>query len=184
VDNYIEEGCISKGKNTFIGKKVRELSENDLNELEKDINKSFQDLDSDKKNLCQSLKEYLCGKSDILQLIQQQLNNLRLVVTMPDEEKDKIGNLTLLNMSINRGYGNAIFPVKRMTIQDELQKGYFVPPCTQRVFQKAYSRKFDQLYVWNEQDAEAYLESMKEAINTFNEIKGTYAEYKSTKINS
>jgi len=184
VDNYIEEGCISKGKNTFIGKKVRELSENELNELEEDINKSFQDSDSDKKKLCQSLKKYLCGKSDILQLIQQQLNNLRLVVTMPDEEKDKIGNLTLLNMSINRGYGNAIFPVKRMTIQDELQKGYFVPPCTQRVFQKAYSRKFDQLYVWNEQDAEAYLESMKEAINTFNEIKGTYAEYKSTKINS
>ena len=184
VDNYIEEGRISKGKNTFIGKKVREFSENDLNELEKDINNSSQDLDPDKKKLCQSLKEYLCGKSDIRQSIPQQLNNLGLGATMSDEEKDKIGNLTLLNMSINRGYGNAIFPVKRMTIQDELQKGYFVPPCTQRVFQKAYSRKFDQLYVWNEQDAEAYLESMKEAIKTFNEIKGTYAEYKSTKINS
>ncbi|SHK79987.1 DUF262 domain-containing protein [Xylanibacter ruminicola] len=183
VDNYIEEGRISKGKNTFIGKKVRELPENDLNKLQEYINNSFQDSDSDKKKLCQSLKEYLCGNSDMLS-IQQQLKDLGLGATMPDEEKDKIGNLTLLNMSINRGYGNAIFPVKRMTIQDELQKGYFVPPCTQRVFQKAYSRKFDQLYVWNEQDAEAYLESMKEAINTFNEIKGTYAEYKLTKINS
>ena len=183
VDNYIEEGRISKGKNTFIGKKVRELSEKDLNELEKDINNSFQDLDSDKKNLCQSLKEYLCGKNDLRQSVQQ-LGKLGLAATMSGEEKDKIGNLTLLNMSINRGYGNAIFPVKRMTIQDELQKGYFVPPCTQRVFQKAYSRKFDQLYVWNEQDAEAYSASIKEAIQTFNEIEGTYAEYKSTKNNS
>ncbi|MBO4906150.1 MAG: DUF262 domain-containing protein [Bacteroidaceae bacterium] len=185
VDNYIEEGRISKGKNTFIGKKTRELTADDQMTLKGEIDKtSFQASEQAKKVLCESLLSYLFGNRNELQSIQLQMENLGLAATMSGEEKDKIGNLTLLNMSINRGYGNAIFPVKRMTIQDELQKGYFVPPCTQRVFQKAYSRKFDQLYVWNEQDAEAYLESMKEAIKTFNEIEGTYAEYKSTKNNS
>ncbi len=183
VDGYIKEGPVSKGKNTFIGKKIRLLTDDDKKNLEDEIDKtSFQGSEQDKKTLCQSLLSYIFGQSDNLETIKGQLEKLGLEASMSDEVKNKIGNLTLLNMSINRGYGNAIFPVKRMTIQDELQKGYFVPPCTQRVFQKSYSRKFDQLYVWNEQDADAYMESIKDAIRKFNEINGTYAEHKSTKI--
>lgn len=189
VDVYIEEGSVSKGKNTFIGKKIKELSDKDKVMLKEEVNNTFpQHTDSEPKGpkyeLCHSLLSYLCENGEngkILETIQEQLNKLGLATSLLDDEKDKIGNLTLLNMSINRGYGNAIFPVKRMTIQDELQKGFFVPPCTQRVFQKAYSRMFDQLYVWNKKDADAYLESIKEAIKTFNDINGTYAEYKSIK---
>lgn len=54
-------------------------------------------------------------------------------------EKDWIGNLTLLNSSINREYQNALFPQKLRTIKRNDQEGEFIPPCTRYLFMKYYS---------------------------------------------
>lgn len=184
ADDYIEDGTIKKGKGSFTGKKVKELKCQDVDKISNEIVNAFLEHASDKnkKDFCNKLFNFLCCKGT-LDNVDDEIKELGFIDdSLSDEkEKHKIGNLTLLNMSINRSYGNAIFPVKRMILQDEMQKGFFVPPCTQRVFQKAYSRKFDQLYVWSKEDAEAYTESIKSAIMTFSEIDGTYAEYKANR---
>lgn len=215
VDEFVEQGTISHGKNSFLGKQMKKLEPQDEVKIKDAIDETYPEKETvssedgaeiedavhsdktdsaretnHKKKLCNLLLGFITGKDDNIEDIQGALEDLGFFGNSigPDTEdgeenddKHRIGNLTLLNMSINRGYGNAIFPVKRITIQEELQKGYFVPPCTQRVFQKAYSRKFDQLYVWDKSDVQAYTEAIKEALRIFKEgINGSYAEYKSS----
>lgn len=68
-----------------------------------------------------------------------------------DEElKNSIGNLTLLNASINRSYGNNIFPAKRNAIVERDKDGAFIPICTKNVFLK-YHTGGNNLR-WSEQD--------------------------------
>lgn len=45
-------------------------------------------------------------------------------------EKDAIGNLALLNSSINREYKNALFPQKLRTLKRSDQEGVYIPLCT------------------------------------------------------
>lgn len=188
ANRFITMGIITKGNNSFIGKKMKELDDNDKKSIEHSISNAFpeeeksSEIERSKKVLCRHLIDYIINSESIQSgSVIGNLKQLGFLEKLDEDEKQKIGNLTLLNMSINRGYGNAIFPVKRMIIQEELQHGYFVPPCTQRVFHKAYSRKFDQLYEWDSEDAAAYLSNIEEAIRTFNNINGSYAEYKSNK---
>ena len=188
ANRFITMGRITKGNNSFIGKQMKELDEAGKQLINDSINSAFPDdenpseIGQSKRWLCQQLKDYIItGTSLEYSSVKNNLNTLGLLGEFEEDEKQEIGNLTLLNMSINRGYGNAIFPVKRMIIQEELQHGYFVPPCTQRVFHKAYSRRFDQLYKWDSEDAAAYLDSIKDAIRRFKDINGSYAEYKSNK---
>lgn len=72
------------------------------------------------------------------------------------ENKDWIGNLTLLDEQTNKSYGNAIFPIKRMEIERRLKEvGVFVPPCTQRVFDKTYGNAL-RARKWTGEDKCAY----------------------------
>ena len=75
-----------------------------------------------------------------------------------EEEKNWIGNLTLLNASINRGYGNAIFAAKCMKIDEKVNAGAFVPVCTRMVFYKAFPNNDNaaSLLEWNFTDKKAY----------------------------
>lgn len=129
--------------------------------------------ESNKKVLCKMLLQYLKNKdnnqlSDIENKVKEYFQTDDDKIT----NKDGIGNLTLLNMSINRGYGNAVFPVKRMKVIQGAEQGYYIPICTQKVFQKAYSRLLDQLYSWTQTDYDAYETAIKDAINEFkNTIK-------------
>ncbi len=45
-----------------------------------------------------------------------------------------ISNLALLDASTNRGYKNAVFPIKRKTIIEKDQNGTFIPLCTRKRF--------------------------------------------------
>ena len=54
-------------------------------------------------------------------------------------EKDAIGNLALLNSSINREYKNALFPQKLRTLKRSDQEGVYIPLCTKYMFLKYYS---------------------------------------------
>lgn len=71
-----------------------------------------------------------------------------------------LANLTLLDRGTNRGYGNAVFAMKREILLDQDRSGVFVPLCTRNVFLKSYSRIVGNVLFWSEDDAEAYLDAI------------------------
>jgi hypothetical protein len=79
-----------------------------------------------------------------------------------------LSNLALLDASTNRGYGNAVFPVKRETILLKDAEGQFIPVCTKNAFLKSYTRKdagdLNRLY---QKDREAYLNDIKEKLDEY-----------------
>ncbi len=83
------------------------------------------------------------------------------------EDKDNIGNLTLLDAETNRSYKNAFFPIKRKRIINNDKQGVFVPIVTKNVFLKYYTHKGDNLMFWSKQDANDYLNAMKEIIELY-----------------
>ena len=99
-----------------------------------------------------------------------------------DDEKNQIWNFCLLNASTNRSYGNAIFPVKRMTIikkdkgeeysEDASDKKKnnaiaFIPPVTKNIFLKYYTNCDVQFRTWNRKDAEGYKENIHNMLQGF-----------------
>lgn len=84
-----------------------------------------------------------------------------------DEDKDHIGNMALLNASINRSYGNAYFAIKRMHIKDKDYEGIFIPLTTKNVFMKYYSKRVDSMLVWTNDDATDYCIAIKERLSRF-----------------
>ena len=102
--------------------------------------------------------------------------------SLNDEEKNQIWNFCLLNASTNRSYGNAIFPVKRMTIikkdkgeeysEDASDKKKnnaiaFIPPVTKNIFLKYYTNCDVQFRTWNRKDAEGYKENIHNMLQGF-----------------
>lgn len=73
-----------------------------------------------------------------------------------DFDKHSIGNLTLLDSTTNRSYGNAFFQVKRKTIIENDKNGTFIPICTRNLFLKYYSNNVKSLQKWTRKDAESY----------------------------
>lgn len=86
-----------------------------------------------------------------------------------EEKKNWIGNLTLLNASINRGYGNSIFAAKCMVIDKKVNEGTFVPVCTRMVFYKAIPDNANAAsrLEWNYTDKRAYHDWMLKKIEAF-----------------
>ena len=84
-----------------------------------------------------------------------------------EDTKNKIHNLTLLDSSTNRSYGNAFFPIKRKKIIDNDRKGLFIPITTKNVFLKYYSLKQSENLYWATSDAEDYLNAMKMTLKEF-----------------
>lgn len=80
---------------------------------------------------------------------------------------DGISNLTLLDYSTNRSYGNKMFPTKRKRIIQNDMNGLFVPLCTKNVFLKYYSNQVTEVMYWQQQDASDYLEAIVEQLNGF-----------------
>lgn len=89
------------------------------------------------------------------------------------EADNSIGNLTLLDAGTNRGYGNAIFPIKRKTIIALDRVGQFVPLCTKNVFLKYYSPRVDRMLVWDKVDSHAHAQAICERLVGFFSDKET-----------
>lgn len=84
--------------------------------------------------------------------------------------KDSIGNLTLLNSSINREYKNALFPRKLRTLKRSDQEGAYIPVCTKYMFLKYYSNPQGNVSAfsmmrWRAADQDEYTTAIKESIN-------------------
>ena len=90
-----------------------------------------------------------------------------------EEEKNNIGNLALLNSSINRGYGNALFLTKRKSIILSDKNGKFIPICTKNVFLKYYDLQGSSKNVWTKKnkDQEKYLRVICETLERFLDIR-------------
>ena len=86
---------------------------------------------------------------------------------LSDSKKDTIGNMALLNASINRSYKNALFPIKRMHIKRNDSMGVFVPIATKNVFLKYYSKTIDNMMYWTDADADSYMESIKNTLGKY-----------------
>ena len=73
-----------------------------------------------------------------------------------DEDINDISNLTLLDSETNRGYKNAVFPLKRKTIINRDKAGVFIPICTKNVFLKYFSEYPPRISFWTQDDRENY----------------------------
>lgn len=85
-------------------------------------------------------------------------------IEMNNGNKNEISNLTLLDQRTNRGYRNYIFPVKRKIILEKSGVESFIPLCTKNVFLKFYSNTVSQMYLWDKNDREDYLEKMTDVL--------------------
>jgi uncharacterized protein with ParB-like and HNH nuclease domain len=73
-----------------------------------------------------------------------------------DDAINDISNLTLLDSQTNRGYKNAVFPLKRKTIIKRDKSGIFIPICTKNVFLKYFSEYPPKISFWTEDDRKNY----------------------------
>jgi len=79
-----------------------------------------------------------------------------------------LSNLVLLDSGTNRGYKNAVFPVKREIIINKEKEVTFIPICTKNVFLKYYTRDPEQMTFWDKKDRSAYFDDIKKVISEFN----------------
>jgi uncharacterized protein with ParB-like and HNH nuclease domain len=84
-----------------------------------------------------------------------------------DEDINDISNLTLLDSETNRGYKNAVFPLKRKTIITRDKAGVFIPICTKNVFLKYFSEYPPKISFWTQDDREKYEEDIFKVLDNY-----------------
>ncbi len=83
------------------------------------------------------------------------------------DTNNNLSNLALLDRGTNRGYGNAVFPVKRAKIIERELAGKFVPIATKNAFMKYYTKSVDTFTFWSDADGQAYFDAMEATIEAF-----------------
>jgi uncharacterized protein with ParB-like and HNH nuclease domain len=110
---------------------------------------------------------------DMLQLDTVLLKALELTDQLfekdPDrfEDKNVIGNLTLLNDFINRSYGNSFFNTKRRLIIEKDKEGTYIPVTTKNIFLKYYSGIVRKHTRWSSSDAVNYTNDLETTLAKF-----------------
>ncbi|WP_310559791.1 DUF262 domain-containing protein [Flavobacterium sp.] len=123
---------------------------------------------TDTKDICKKLIKILDAdkvSDELFQSVYDHIINLHSVKDFVDN--DNISNLALLDEETNRGYGNAMFFIKRKKIIENDKQGIFVPICTKNVFLKYYTKHSDNNLNWTQNDANDYLETMKEVLKNY-----------------
>lgn len=120
------------------------------------------------KNIGYKLIEILDAKKVSEELFQSVYDDIIQIHSVKDFiENDNISNLALLDEETNRGYGNAMFFIKRKKIIENDKQGIFVPIATKNVFLKYYTKHSDNNLNWTQNDANDYLEIMKEVLKSY-----------------
>lgn len=86
---------------------------------------------------------------------------------LKEDDINDISNLTLLDSKTNRGYKNAVFPVKRMTIIKREKEGTFIPLCTKNVFLKYFSEYPPKMSLWSQEDRDNYFDDLKRVLDIY-----------------
>ena len=90
---------------------------------------------------------------------------------LDEDSIDSLRNLTLLTTRDNSALNNQTFAVKRQGVIKWDKKGKFIPLGTKNVFLKHYSEDVKDPYLWRfEEDAEKYVEDIRDKIKGFWEI--------------
>lgn len=84
-----------------------------------------------------------------------------------DEDINDISNLTLLDSETNRGYKNAVFPLKRKTIINREKEGTFIPLCTKNVFLKYFSEYPPKISFWTQEDRDNYFNDLEKVLKGY-----------------
>ena len=84
-----------------------------------------------------------------------------------DEFSQSLGNLVLLDASINRSYGNDLFIQKRNTIREHDAQGRFIPQGTRIAFMKYFPNAEARLDKWSKQDKHAHEDYIYQSIEEF-----------------
>lgn len=98
---------------------------------------------------------------DIIPLIQEIVEE-----DADEDQKNSIGNLTLLDEKTNKSYGNRLFCQKNRIIRERITRGTFVPASTSMVFNKDFDTSTNRnFFKWGADDKKAYHDYI------FNELK-------------
>jgi uncharacterized protein with ParB-like and HNH nuclease domain len=90
---------------------------------------------------------------------------------LKDSDINDISNLALLDSETNRGYKNAVFPMKRMTIIEREKKGTFIPLCTKNAFLKYFSAYPPKMSFWTQEDRDNYYKDIERVLNVYLPMK-------------
>lgn len=159
VIEFIEnsKGKLKKSENINKFKKSI-LTKINNNELDYEVSENYTT-----KKICEELLYLLSHKDESLlnSSVYKEITNVIFKTRMNEvDNKNSISNLVLLDQGTNRGYHNALFPVKCHWIR-ERESNIFIMPCTKNVFMKVYSsQKLDQMN-WNKKDAEDYMNELE-----------------------
>ena len=107
-----------------------------------------------------------CDNDDEFKLLFERIVN-HFNSEIGDNDINDISNLTLLDSETNRGYKNAVFPMKRKTIIDRDKSGIFIPLCTKNVFLKYFSDYPPKISFWTEDDREKYNEDLNAVLSQY-----------------
>lgn len=86
---------------------------------------------------------------------------------LKDEDINDISNLALLDSETNRGYKNAVFPLKRKIIIDREKEGTFIPICTKNVFLKYFNDYPPKISFWTQDDRDNYFIDLEKILNVY-----------------
>ena len=86
------------------------------------------------------------------------------------EDMDEISNLALLDEKTNRGYKNAVFPLKRKYIIELDKTGGFVPICTKNAFLKYFSDYPPKISFWTQDDRKKYEQDLIRVLSPYMEV--------------
>ena len=155
---------------------IDSLTPNDLSK-EKDRNEWLESVLAEYPQLCEGKTMDDFSSKDSLKELIRRVGEINGENAVEEKDKDGLGNLVLLNSSINRSYKNAVFPAKRKDIRDELENGtQYILPCTGKAFMKYYTTNASQITCWLQQDFEDYQRAMENLLKKFAETNVTLGE--------
>lgn len=177
---------------------VEHIDSNTLNPLDKEKDRKewlkyalLDEAISDDEILTNDILDYLNDEKNAKEFsgLRAEIEGKNKIANPLDEnEKNQIWNFALLDANTNRGYGNAIFPVKRRCIIGKDQglsfivkiqgkqfltetvknSSSFIPPCTKYAFLKYYNSVSASISYWDRNDAIAYRNNMFKILEEFN----------------
>lgn len=89
--------------------------------------------------------------------VRQQSATQENAILIEGEALHSLGNLALLDQSLNTALGNHYYPVKFSKLKQHERKGGYVPPATRNVFWKYYSEQPSHHQYWSVEDRQDYV---------------------------
>lgn len=160
IDSYTENGLKDfESQKEWLNISLRDLKNVFGNEHLRPIEKEIQNFE----------KNQAADKFERIKMMIQEFAGEDKDEETPEEIKNQVGNLTLLNASINREYKNALFVTKRRKIIEKDSSGIFIPLCTKNVFLKYFDLNGTSKTRWSFRDGDykSYESKIVETLSEF-----------------